>query len=84
MPQNVVHQQLYLPPQSVPRAAPVVQQSFKATTKRPRSPSPPPTVPVSLNHSGYGYKPPAVVNTYQTSPQSKFGSLIFRWYLQFI
>lgn len=71
LPSSVVHQQLYLP-QSVPRAAPVVQ-NFKPVSKRPRSPSPQPTVPVSLYHQGYGYKPPTVVSaSYQTSPQSEF------------
>lgn len=72
LPSGLVHQQLYLP-QNIPRGAPVVQPSFKATTKRPRSPSPPPTVPVSLYHQGYGYKQPQTFpnTSYQSSPQSK-------------
>ncbi|CAH0550504.1 unnamed protein product [Brassicogethes aeneus] len=75
MPSALVHQQLYISP-SVPRGAPIPPQqpTFKATVKRPRSPSPQPAVPVSMYHQGYGYKPPAV-NTanYQTSPQKDDG-----------
>lgn len=67
----LVQQQIYLP-QAVPRAAPMPTQTLKAsTTKRPRSPSPPPSV--SIYHQGYGYKQPPIANpNYQTSPQSKY------------
>lgn len=73
MPSQMVHPQVFLP-QSVPRATPITQPTFKTTTKRPRSPSPLPTVPVSIYHQGYGYKqPPTLANpNYQPSSQSKF------------
>ncbi|XP_023030511.1 uncharacterized protein isoform X2 [Leptinotarsa decemlineata] len=84
LPPNMVHQQLYIqqqhqqPHQQQPQSsrlapmpqqqAPMQQSAFK-TTKRTRTPSPPPQVPVSMYH-GYGYKPPTVVtSTYQGSPQ---------------
>ncbi|KAG5870984.1 hypothetical protein JTB14_013455 [Gonioctena quinquepunctata] len=84
LPPNMVHQQLYIqqqhpqqPQQS--RLAPMgqqqvqMQQSAFKTTKRGRSPSPPPQVPVSLYH-GYGYKPPTVgTSSYQGSPQKDDG-----------
>lgn len=70
------------PQQQTSRLAPVSSQAsqqtaFKsATPKRPRSPSPPSQVPVSLYH-GYGYKtapqaPPVATSQYQGSPQSEF------------
>lgn len=49
------------------------QQGFKPCTKRPRSPSPPPSIPVSLYHQGYSsYKPSVGSTPYQSSPQSKW------------
>lgn len=77
IPQGLVHQQqVYIQPPSVSRPAPMPQQQsqqgFKPCTKRPRSPSPPPTIPVSLYHQGYGnYKPSVASAPYQSSPQSK-------------
>lgn len=77
-PAGLVHPQLFLP-QAVPRSAPVAPQGFKPTNKRARSPSPPPSVPVSMYHQGYAYKPQTIPNTsYQapTQPQSNSFSLI--------
>lgn len=53
---------------------PLPPAAYKTAVKRPRSPSPPPQVPVSMYHQGYtAYKPPSVAaGSYQGSPQSKF------------
>ncbi|XP_045476273.1 G protein pathway suppressor 2 isoform X3 [Harmonia axyridis] len=74
IPQGLVHQQqVYITPASVPRAPmpqQQPQQGFKPCTKRPRSPSPPPSIPVSLYHQGYSsYKPSVGSTPYQSSPQ---------------
>ncbi|XP_076268491.1 uncharacterized protein LOC143201366 isoform X2 [Rhynchophorus ferrugineus] len=63
---QTISQQQPPPPQA---AAP-----YKTTIKRPRSPSPPAQVPVSLYHQGYTYKNPAVgSSSYQGSPQKDDG-----------
>ncbi|XP_045476264.1 G protein pathway suppressor 2 isoform X2 [Harmonia axyridis] len=78
IPQGLVHQQqVYITPASVPRAPmpqQQPQQGFKPCTKRPRSPSPPPSIPVSLYHQGYSsYKPSVGSTPYQSSPQKDDG-----------
>ncbi|KAL1512734.1 hypothetical protein ABEB36_002274 [Hypothenemus hampei] len=52
-------------------APPLPQAIYKTAVKRPRSPSPPPQVPVSLYPQGYTtYKSPSVVSSsYQGTPQ---------------
>lgn len=71
---GLIHQHPLYISQSMPRTGPVSQPQtgFKGTIKRPRSPSPPPAVPVSLYHQGYGYKP-TPVTAYQTSQQKDDG-----------
>ncbi|RZC42004.1 G protein pathway suppressor 2, partial [Asbolus verrucosus] len=64
LPSGLVHQQLYISP-TVQRNTSVPQQqcsSFKSAVKRPHSPSPQPSVPVSSYHQGYGYKPATVAS----------------------
>lgn len=70
---GLVHQPLYLP-QAVPRPLTIPQPGFKTTTKRPRSPSPPPTAPVTMYHTTYGYKQgQTFANTSYQSPQKDDG-----------
>ncbi|CAH1169874.1 unnamed protein product [Phaedon cochleariae] len=72
-PQQQQQQPQQQPPPQAARCAPMgqgpPQQAFKPA-KRPRSPSPPPQVPVSMYH-GYGYKPAPA--GYQGSPQKDDG-----------
>ncbi|KRT85811.1 hypothetical protein AMK59_2724 [Oryctes borbonicus] len=67
LPGNLLHQQVFVP-QPVVRG-PVPQQAFKPAVKRPRSPSPPQSVPVSIYHQAYNYKGPVANATYHSSPQ---------------
>lgn len=65
--------QLFLP-QTMPR--PMAPQNFKSTSKRPRTPSPPPTVPVSIYHQTY-YKSQNIPNTsYQPPPPQQQSMLL--------
>jgi len=82
----VPHQQqaLYIQqPQTPGRIQTISQQplqqqpptTYKTAVKRPRSPSPPPQVPVTMYHQGYtAYKPPTMgTSSYQGSPQKDDG-----------
>ncbi|XP_066257119.1 G protein pathway suppressor 2 isoform X1 [Euwallacea similis] len=64
-------------PQTIaqPVPAPLPPAIYKTAVKRPRSPSPPAQVPISLYHQGYNtYKPPAVAGaSYQGTAQKDDG-----------
>lgn len=65
---TLVHQQLYMPPQPISRGLPVSQPAFKVTTKRPRSPSPPPSS-IPVYHQSYPHKSAGAPNATYQSPQ---------------
>lgn len=82
---GLVHPQLAFLPQAAPRAVPIAPQGFKPTNKRTRSPSPPPSVPVSMYHQGYAYKPQTIPNTsYQQPPQQQSKYLTILLFVSYV